>query len=125
MNLLLDTHVLLWWLDDDPTLSKAARQVISDGHNTAFVSVAALWEIRIKEALGKLNLPDDFEQVLQREPFLVLDVKARHVHALRQLPMLHRDPFDRLLITQAQTERLTLVTRDSAILRYDLRCVVA
>ncbi len=125
MNLLLDTHVLLWWLDDDPTLSKPARQVISDGHNTAFVSVAALWEIRIKEALGKLTLPDDFEQVLQREPFLVLDVKARHVHALRQLPMLHRDPFDRLLITQAQTERLTLVTRDSAILRYDLRCVVA
>ncbi|MBW2458791.1 MAG: type II toxin-antitoxin system VapC family toxin [Deltaproteobacteria bacterium] len=125
MNLLLDTHVLLWWLDDDPTLARRARQVIGDGANTAFVSVAALWEIRIKEALGKLALPDDFEQVLEREPFLVLDVKARHVHALKGLPMLHRDPFDRLLITQAQTERLTLVTRDPVIQRYDVACVVA
>lgn len=125
MNLLLDTHVLLWWLDDDPTLSASARQVISDGRNTAFVSVAALWEMRIKEALGKLTLPDDFEQVLEHEPFLVLDVKARHVHALKGLPMVHRDPLDRLLVAQAQTERLTLVTRDPVILRYDLRCVVA
>ncbi len=125
MNLLLDTHVLLWWLDDGPTLSERAREVIGDGANAAFVSVAALWEIRIKEALGKLALPDDFEQVLEREPFLVLDVKAPHVHALKDLPMLHRDPFDRLLVAQAQTERLTLVTRDPVIHRYDVRCVVA
>ncbi len=125
MNLLLDTHVLLWWLDDDPTLSERAREAIGDGRNAAFVSAAALWEIRIKEAVGKLELPEDFEDVLNRQPFLSLDVKARHVHALRDLPMLHRDPFDRLLVSQAQTERLALVTRDRAILRYDVPHVVA
>ncbi|MBI4704755.1 MAG: type II toxin-antitoxin system VapC family toxin [Deltaproteobacteria bacterium] len=125
MNLLLDTHPLLWWLDDNPTLSASARQAIGDGKNTAFVSVAALWEIRIKEALGKLELPGEFEAVLDKQPFLVLDVKARHVHALKDLPMPHRDPFDRLLVTQARTERLTLVTRDPAILSYGVAHIVA
>lgn len=125
MNLLLDTHALLWWLDDSPTLSEPAREAIGDGTNTVFVSVAALWEIRIKEALGKLVLPDEFEEVVHDQRFLILDVKARHVHALKQLPMLHRDPFDRVLITQALTERLTLVTRDPAILRYDLPFLLA
>jgi len=120
MNLLLDTHVLLWWLNNDSTLSDTARNAIADGSNAVFVSVVALWEIRIKEAIDKLALPETFEATLEAQPFLTLDVKARHVHALKDLPLLHRDPFDRLLITQAITEKLVLVTRDKTIARYNV-----
>lgn len=125
MNLLLDTHALLWWLGDDPALSSAARERIADGANLVFVSVAALWEIRIKEALGKLDLPPEFEAVLEQQPFLTLDVKARHVHGLRDLPLLHRDPFDRMLVAQARAEGLVLVTCDAAIRQYDVQTLPA
>ncbi|MFW5741417.1 MAG: type II toxin-antitoxin system VapC family toxin [Myxococcota bacterium] len=72
-----------------------------------------LLELRIKESIGKLELPENFERVLEEQGFLHLDVKARHVHAFGELPMLHRDPFDRMLVVQAKTDRLTLVTRDA------------
>ena len=125
MNLLLDTHVLLWWLHDDATLAEGAREAIADGTNMVFVSVVALWEMRIKETLGKLTLPATFEETLAAQPLSTLDVKARHVHALKDLPLLHRDPFDRLLITQAMTEKLTLVTRDETIMGYEVACLQA
>lgn len=120
MNLLLDTHALLWWLDDSPALSRAARAAIADGGNLVFVSAASIWEIRIKVALGKLEIPSGFREVLLAQPFLPLDITAEHAHAVARLLNLHRDPFDRMLLAQARVERLTLVSHDSRFADYGL-----
>jgi PIN domain nuclease of toxin-antitoxin system len=125
MNLLLDTHVLLWWLDADPTLSEKANSVISDGNNLVFVSAAVIWEIRIKQALGKLEIPSNFRQVLDRQPFEMLAITAEQAHAVGDLPAHHRDPFDRMLVAQAMVERLTMVTRDTAIEEYKIPVIRA
>lgn len=118
MNLLLDTHVLLWWMDDDPTLLRGAREAVADSGNMVFVSVATIWEIRIKHALGKLEIPADFREVLERQAFEMLPITADHAHRIGELPMHHRDPFDRMLISQALFEGFTLVTRDNRFKRY-------
>ncbi|MDF1554498.1 MAG: type II toxin-antitoxin system VapC family toxin [Deferrisomatales bacterium] len=123
MNLLLDTHILLWWLNDDPTLTPAARAAIADGNNLAFVSAATVWEIRIKEGLGKLILPGNFGKVLEAQPFLGLDITTQHAHAVASLPPHHRDPFDRMLVAQALVENLTVVSRDAQIPRYPVRVI--
>lgn len=125
MNLLLDTHVLLWWLNDDPGLSDKARAAIAEGRNVVYVSAASVWEIRIKQALGKLRLPRSFRETLDRQPFMDLPVTAEHAHAVLGLPGHHRDPFDRMLVAQAKTERLTLVTRDERIKQYSVPIVDA
>ena len=125
MNLLLDTHTVLWWLSDDPGLSDGARAAIADPENTIFLSVVVVWEIRIKQSLGKLELPADFRQALDREHFAELPVTAEHAHALAELPPVHRDPFDRMLVAQARIERLTIVTRDSAMEEYGVRVLRA
>jgi PIN domain nuclease of toxin-antitoxin system len=125
MNLLLDTHALLWWLDDNPTLSKKARQAIADGGNTVFVSVAVIWEIRIKQRLGKLKIPKDFERVLNQQPLEMLPITAEHAHATGKIPYHHRDPFDRMLVAQAKVEGLTLVTRDIHLERYKVPIIKA
>jgi PIN domain nuclease of toxin-antitoxin system len=118
VNLLLDTHTLLWWLGDPPTLSTRAREAIADPENTVFLSAVVIWEIRIKEAIGKLRLPDEFEAILSQQPFVALPVTVEHAHTLKRLPPIHRDPFDRMLVAQALCERLTLVTRDTSIADY-------
>ncbi len=120
MNLLLDTHALLWWLDDNPTLSKKAREAISDGGNMVFVSAAVIWEIRIKQALGKLEIPSDFREALNNQAFEMLPITADHAHLIEELPPYHRDPFDRMLIAQAKFEGLTLVTRDKNFIKYNV-----
>ena len=125
MNLLLDTHVLLWWLDASPTLSEKAKSTIADGNNLVFVSSAVIWEIRIKQALGKLEIPSNFRKVLDRQPFEMLAISAEHAHAVGDLPAHHRDPFDRMLIAQATVERLTLVTRDTIIRNYKIPVIIA
>ena len=117
-RLLLDTHVLLWWLSDDPSLKAPVRAQLAAPENLVFVSAASVWEIRIKEALGKLELPSDFAAVLDAQAFEALSVTATHAHALRGLPMHHRDPFDRLLIAQANVEGLTLVSHDDSLRAY-------
>jgi PIN domain nuclease of toxin-antitoxin system len=120
MRLLLDTHALLWWLDDAPELSDTARAAIAGGDNVVFVSAATIWEIRIKQAIGKLQIAAEFEQVLDDQGFDSLDVTSRHAHALEDLPLHHRDPFDRILIAQARVERLRIVTRDVSFSSYDV-----
>ncbi len=125
MNLLLDTHALLWWLDDNPTLSIEAREAIADGRNIVFVSAVVIWEIRIKQALGKLQLPANFREVLNSQAFDELPLTVDHAHRLAELPPLHRDPFDRMLVAQAMAERLTVVTRDPDIPRYRVRTLKA
>jgi len=125
MNLLLDTHALLWWLDDDPTLSAEARDAIADGRNLVFVSAVVIWEVRIKQSLGKLQLPSNFREVLDSQAFDELPLTVDHAHRLAELPPLHRDPFDRMLVAQAMAERLTIVTRDPDIARYPVRTLRA
>jgi PIN domain nuclease of toxin-antitoxin system len=114
----LDTHVLLWWLDDPRLLSKPAKKAISDGRNSVYVSAAVAWEIAIKKALGKLDAPDDLEGVIAANRFLPLPVTIPHALAVLSLPDHHRDPFDRLLIAQALHEGFRLVTRDVEIAKY-------
>ncbi|MCK5797464.1 MAG: type II toxin-antitoxin system VapC family toxin [Deltaproteobacteria bacterium] len=125
MNLLLDTHTVIWALADHPTLSAEARKVITCGKNLVFVSAASAWEIAIKKRLGKLKAPDNYLAELLAHRFTPLDITSAHALAVEHLPDLHRDPFDRILIAQAKLEKLTLVTRDAQIPRYGIPIVIA
>jgi PIN domain nuclease of toxin-antitoxin system len=126
MNLLLDTHVFLWALEDHPTLSPEARAAIIDGGSLVFVSAATAWEITIKKALGKLRTPaTGYVEELQRHRFTPLDITTEHALAVEALPHHHADPFDRMLIAQAKVERLTLVTRDVWIQMYSVPTIAA
>ena len=125
MNLLLDTHVVLWWLDDNPDLSLRARTVIADGNNLAFVSAAVIWEIQIKRALGKLKIPKNFRNVLDQQGFELLDITVEHAYAVGKLPLYHRDPFDRILVAQAKLENMILVSRDKRIKKYKIPLINA
>ena len=112
MTLLLDTHALLWWLADDPALTPVARTAIRAGGTLVLVSAATAWEISIKQALGKLEAPDDLEAALVASRFLPLPITVAHALAAGRLPRHHDDPFDRMLIAQAQYAQLTIVTHD-------------
>ena len=122
MKLLLDTHLLVWAAADDPALPGEARAFIEDTENTLYFSVASLWEIVIKSALGR----DDFQvdaRVLRRNlldaGYEELSIGAQHAFEVAALPPLHRDPFDRLLVGQAMAEGILLLTHDEQIRRYD------
>jgi PIN domain nuclease of toxin-antitoxin system len=123
VNLLLDTHALLWWMADDPRLDASAREAIADAGNSVHVSAVTLWEMAIKHGLGKLSLPEDFDEVLAAQGFHELPVRWEHARQNRALPWLHRDPFDRMLVAQAQVEQLTLVTTDREIRKYAVTCL--
>jgi PIN domain nuclease of toxin-antitoxin system len=125
MNLLLDTHVLLWWLNDQPILSKKSRAAIAEGKNLVFVSSVVVWEIRIKEALGKLEIPRNFKSVLERQPFEMLHITVEHAHAVKDLPPHHRDPFGRMLVAQAKVEGFTLLTHDARLKKYKVSLMEA
>lgn len=120
MALLLDTHVLLWALTEDQRLQPDVRERIADGRTPVYVSAASAWEITIKQALGKLRAPSDLPEQLARARFESLAVRVEHALAVGDLPDLHGDPFDRMLIAQARVERLTLVTHDAEVQRYDV-----
>lgn len=124
MRLLLDTHVLLWWLCDEPKLKGHVRAQLAAPENLVFVSAASIWELRIKEALGKVELPVDFGTVLEAQSFESLSVTTAHAHALHGLPMHHRDPFDRMLVAQASVERLTIVSHDDTLQAYGVSLLV-
>lgn len=119
MRLLLDTHALLWWLGDDPRLSAGARQGITDSP-VVVVSAASVWEIAVKQALGKLTGPDDLEAEITANGFTALDISAGHALSAGRLPRHHEDPFDRMLIAQAMSEGLTVVTGDRRFADYDV-----
>ena len=124
MNLLLDTHVFLWAVDDNPNLSSAAREAIVDGNNIVFVSAATAWEISIKRAIGKLKIPEsDYLEELRLHRFMPLSITTEHALAVENLPPHHKDPFDRMLIAQAQEEKLAIMTRDLRIKAYDVRII--
>lgn len=116
MNLLLDTHALLWWLAEPDRLGSAARQAIADARTAVYVSAASAWEIAIKSALRKLSVPPDlrtwFPEALRANRFTSLPITVEHALGVERIPRLHADPFDRLLIAQAMAEGLTIVTGD-------------
>ena len=120
MKLLLDSHALIWWLANNLTLSEDARKVIASFDNLVFVSAASAWEIAIKKSLGKLDIPDDLEEQINRHNFQPLPVTIAHGMAVEKLPWHHKDPFDRMIITQAICESATIVTRDKKFNLYDI-----
>ena len=120
MNLLLDTHVLLCWLGDDPKLGAETRAAIADGRNEVSVSAVTIAEIAIKRSQGKLDAPPELLHILTEEGFTELPLLSTHAAALETLPWHHRDPFDRMLIAQASVEGMTLATMDKSIHDYDV-----
>ena len=125
MRLLLDTHSLLWALGEPALLSQKAREALNARENIVYVSVVSLWECAIKASLGKLRLPGDFFEALAPAGFEWLPIALPHLNAYVELPMHHRDPFDRMLVAQALHEQLALVTRDQAIRRYAVPVISA
>lgn len=119
MRILLDTHILLWWLAADQRLPKRANSLISDAVNDIFVSAASVWEIAIKAALGRIKA-DAIEVASAIGPsgFIELAVTAKHASEVSQLPLLHHDPFDRLLLAQCLSEPMRLLTHDKSLTRY-------
>lgn len=124
MRLLLDTHVFLWWVYDDPKLSQSARDLILDADNTKFVSAVSAWELSIKAGLGKIRLDQPistfFTTYTAENYFEVLPISLTHIYKTEHLPPHHKDPFDRLLIAQAKTERLQMISADTAFDAYDI-----
>ncbi len=121
MNYLLDTHAFLWWLDDSDQLSKYARQVIGDSDNRIFISHASQWEIAIKVSINRLVFPmNEMEAEVDKNGFELLNITTPHIIQTVSLPLHHRDPFDRLLIAQAQSESLILLSKDSIFPKYDI-----
>lgn len=127
VRLLLDTHALLWWLFDDPKLPESARAVIRNADNEVLVSSASAWEIATKHRLGRLpeaeEVARELPRLLREARFSTLPITLEHALAAGGLPGPHRDPFDRMLIAQAQLEAVPVVTADVAFERYDVRLV--
>jgi PIN domain nuclease of toxin-antitoxin system len=117
VRLLLDTHVVLWWLADDPALADNIKDRL-DREPDVYVSAATIWEVAIKQAIGKLPEPAGLPERIRDSGFTPLPISAEHAIAAGRLPMVHRDPFDRMLVAQAQCEDLTLVTRDQNCRQY-------
>lgn len=121
MNLLLDTHVVLWALNTPDRLDRHARDAISDSGNRVVVSAASAWEISIKRGLGKLRFDADLAAVVLATGFEALAIGFEHARTAGELPLHHRDPFDRMLVAQAQLEDLTVVTVDPVFERYEVQ----
>lgn len=121
---MVDTHVLLWLMTGD-RVEGNALEVLSDPQSQVFVSVASLWEIAIKQGRGRLTPPEDPADAALAVGFDLLGIEPSHIRAVRDLPHHHRDPFDRMLIAQAQVERFTLVTRDTRLREYDVAVMAA
>ena len=125
MTLLLDTQAFLWWIGDDPRLSTRARRAITDA--SGLLSVASCWEIAIKAGLGKLEIPRPIDRFIQQQlevnGFSLLPASLEHVSAVAELPLHHRDPFDRLLVAQARREELAIVSADPVFRKYGVKRV--
>ncbi len=124
MSLLLDTHVILWWLTDDPTLADEIKATL-DHEPDVYVSAATIWEVAIKQAIGKLPEPAGLTERIRDSGFAELPISSKHAMTAGRLPPIHRDPFDRMLVAQAQHEHLTLVTRDPRCQKYEVAILPA
>jgi PIN domain nuclease of toxin-antitoxin system len=124
---LLDTHAFLWWISDDPRLSEKAREIVADGRNELFFSAASGWEISIKAGLGRLEVPEDLQRFisdqLSRNAIQVLPIYLSHAVHTGSLPVHHRDPFDRILVSQAILEQIPLLSADPQFSHYPVEVV--
>ena len=126
MMYLLDTHTLLWFLRDDSRLSSTARSIIMDARSTTQASCISLWEIALKKSLVKLRFDHSITDIVQlcyESSITLLGISPDELDNLATLPFIHRDPFDRLLVSQARTRNLTIITKDSIIPKYDVRTI--
>jgi PIN domain nuclease of toxin-antitoxin system len=121
IRLLLDTHVFLWWCADSPRLGDDVRHAIAAPRNQVLVSAASAWEMAIKSALGRLHAPGDVESAVDANGFQKLEISFAHTARAGELPPRHGDPFDRMLVAQAEVEGLTLVTHDRRLEPYGLQ----
>ena len=125
MNLLLDTHTVLWLISKYENLSDKAKTLIKDDANTKFISIASCWEIAINVSIGKLSLHDGgvaaFIKKIDNSPIEFLPVTTNHIEVVGSLPFIHRDPFDRVLIAAAISEGMTILTDDDNIQKYDVQ----
>ncbi len=121
MKFLLDTHVLIWSLQDNERLSHQIKTLINDANNEIYISAASIWEIAIKSSLNKINLSvDEILETLQHSDYYPLPITFFHTAKIIHLPHYHHDPFDRILIAQAWIEEMTLITHDAKIQQYDI-----
>ena len=120
MQYLLDTHVLLWWFTTPTKIKPKAQKIIRDKSNTIFLSSVSFWEMAIKKSIGRLTLPHNLLEAVAAENFKILPIMPDECLGVADLPMLHADPFDRLLILQAKLNDLVLITRDEKIIQYPL-----
>lgn len=121
MRLLLDSHIAIWALTNDPRLSEAARELLLDDDNEVFVSAVSVWEIAIKHSLGRRRMPfsgTDATRYFREAGYRLLDFTPAHAAGIERLPPIHTDPFDRLLLAQARSEPLHLLTHDAVMARY-------
>ena len=123
MKILLDTHVLVWALSSPERIKPKVQDLLVYTDNIVFVSIASLWELQIKKSLNKISLPDDFISQLQENGFELLDINYKHIAKLAELPLIHRDPFDRMLVAQTIHENLSLVTNDLEIMKYNVKII--
>lgn len=120
MKLLLDTHIILWWLMEDKRLTPNLFDAIADPENMIYISAASVWEITIKKQLGKLKCPDNLIEVIAQSDFIELPINFKHSETIAKLPEHHKDPFDRMLIAQAYCEQLILLSNDTKMLNYNI-----
>lgn len=126
MRYLLDTHTLIWYLESNPKLSTGVLEILEKKDSVCFVSMASLWELAIKSSLGRMEHvfhPENLEEVLMVFEIPILPIQLSHLQTLMQLPMHHSDPFDRLLLAQAQTENMVFLSRDDRCKKYGIEMV--
>ena len=127
MKLFLDTHVFLWWIASAARLSHRARRLIENGENELYLSTASVWEMSIKAGLGKLSFPEGrpnfIREQIEMNAVIPLPVSLDHAVYVQNLPSIHRDPFDRMIISQALTERMPIVSADEQIAKYDVEVI--
>ena len=126
MRYLLDTHVILWMLNEDKRFSEVAIRILRDPSSKKYVSIASAWEVAIKVGTGKLRLDggvSEFFTTIRQSECGLLPIKTKHVKQLQTLPLLHRDPFDRILVAAAVTENMHLITADTNVRLYDVHCL--
>ena len=122
---LLDTHTFLWWLMNSQQLGSEARSKISNPDFIIFVSAVSIWEISIKKKIGKLEAPDNITNIVDQKEFEYLPISLFHGESILNLPSIHKDPFDRMLIVQAQLENLIIITNDDLIQKYNVNTILA
>jgi PIN domain nuclease of toxin-antitoxin system len=124
VRLLLDTNIIIWALNRSERLKQSTLVLLQDPANELYCSVISIWEISIKQSINKLNMPDSYLSILGEQNIGILNITVAHAYAVRSLPRLHNDPFDRMLVVQAMIEDLTLMTHDKQLPAYAVSCMM-